>query len=125
MRTLLLSLGLFLALPVGAQPQEPEHGHEAHGEHEAPEEPQASGEHGPEHMGQEASEVRSLRDIPLMRRGSGTSWQPDLISPSMLHWDVAGWNLMFQGLLFGGYDVQGGPRGDSALTAVGWLMLMA
>jgi hypothetical protein len=31
---------------------------------------------------------------------------------------------MFQGLLFGGYDVQGGPRGDSALAAIGWLMLM-
>jgi hypothetical protein len=132
MRTLLLSLGLFLAFPVGAQ--EAEHGHGAHGTppaqegHDTHAEPPAQGEHGSGHMGHmghEAREVQSLRDIPLMRRGSGTSWQPDLIPQSMLHGEVAGWGLMFQGLLFGGYDVQGGPRGDSAFTGIGWLMLMA
>ena len=123
MRTLTLSLGLLLALPFGAHAQEPEHGHETHGEHAA------SSEHEtPEHMGHtggEAREVRSIRDIPMMRRGSGTSWQPDLLPSSMLHWDMAGWGLMFQSLLFGGYDLQSGPRGDSAVAGVGWLMLMA
>ncbi|WP_375770669.1 hypothetical protein NR798_07155 [Archangium gephyra] len=125
MRTLLLSLGLMLAFPVGAWSQEAEHGHGAHAE------PPAQGGHGTGHMGhmghmgQESREAESLRDIPLMRRGSGTSWQPDLIPPSMLHWDAAGWGLMFQGLLFGGYDVQGGPRGDDAFAGIGWLMLMA
>jgi hypothetical protein len=105
MRVLSLTLALLLTVPVGARAQAPEHGHEGHG-------------------GREVPEARSLRDIPLMRRGSGTSWQPDLIPPSMLHGEVAGWGLMFQGLLFGGYDVQGGPRGDSALVGLGWLMLM-
>ncbi|HYO57398.1 hypothetical protein [Archangium sp.] len=76
-------------------------------------------------MGGQTPEARTLRDIPLMRRGSGTSWQPDLIPSSMLHWDVSGWGLMFQGVLFGGYDVQGGPRGERALAGIGWLMLMA
>lgn len=123
MRTLILSLGLLLALPAGARAQETEHpaghggehghmGHEAHGEPTAP-------------PGSEAHEVRSLRDIPLMRRGSGTSWQPDLLPPSMLHGEVGGWGLMFMGVLFGGYDVQGGPRGDEAPVGIGWLMLMA
>lgn len=139
MRALILSAGLLLALSARAQTQDPGHGHEPQGGHEAPGEPsapggheahgehEAHGQHGTGHMGHgggESQEVRSLRDIPLMRRGSGTSWQPDLIPPSMLHWDVAGWGLMFQGLLFGGYDVQGGPRGDSAFTGIGWLMLM-
>jgi hypothetical protein len=113
MRGLILSLGLLLALPAGVRAQEPEHEHEGHAEHG----------HGG-HLGQEAPEVRSLRDIPLMRRGSGTSWQPDLIPPSMLHGDVAGWGLMFSGVLFGGYDAQGGPRGEGALAGIGWLMLM-
>ena len=120
MRTLILSLGLLLSLPVGAQTQQPEHGHPEHGptEHGHP-------EHEADHGEGQAAEVRSVRDIPLMRRGSGTSWQPDVLPSSMLHWEVAGWGLMFQGLLFGGYDVQGGPRGDSALAGIGWLMLMA
>nr|WP_275425010.1 hypothetical protein [Archangium violaceum] len=126
MRALILSAGLLLALSARAQTQDPGHGHETHGGHEAPGEPsapggheaheaqEAHGAHGAGHRGHgggESLEVRSLRDIPLMRRGSGTSWQPDLIPPSMLHWDVAGWGFMFQGLLFGGYDVQGGLRG--------------
>ncbi|MGZ3458166.1 MAG: hypothetical protein ACXU86_06615 [Archangium sp.] len=120
MRGVILSLGLFLTFPAGAQSEEP--GPEAHGEHEA------HAEHGAGHMGHmggEAHEVRSLRDIPLMRRGSGTSWQPDVIPPSMLHAGVAGWGLMLSGVLFGGYDAQGGSRGDSAFTGIGWLMLMA
>ncbi|PTL81798.1 hypothetical protein [Vitiosangium sp. GDMCC 1.1324] len=132
MRTLILSLGLLLALPAGAQTHAPGHEHEASSEPPASEppasEPSTHGEHKAGHMGHpggEPQEVRSLRDIPVMRRGSGTSWQPDLIPSSMLHWEVAGWGLMFQGVLFGGYDVQGGPRGDSALTGIGWLMLMA
>jgi hypothetical protein len=116
MRTLILCLGLLLAVPFEARAQESEHStHEGHGGQAPPSEPEAPG----------APEVRSVRDIPLMRRGSGTSWQPDLIPSSMLHWEVEDWGLMFQGLLFGGYDVQGGPRGDRALTALGWLMLMA
>ena len=53
-----------------------------------------------EHTSHEAPEAETLRDIPLMRRGAGTSWQPDLIPSSMLHAEVAGWRLMFQGLLF-------------------------
>jgi hypothetical protein len=124
MRALILSLNLLLVVPAGAQ--EPEH--TGHGGHDAPASAEAPGMQGTGqtgHTGGQAPEVRSLRDIPLMRRGSGTSWQPDLIPSSMLHWNVAGWGLMFQGLLFGGYDVQGGPRGDSALAGIGWLMLMA
>jgi hypothetical protein len=133
MRIVILSLCLFLALPAGAGTQAPGGEHEGHDEPSAPSkgeprsEHEGHGMHGAGHGGRTAgqvSEARSLRDIPLMRRGSGTAWQPDLIPSSMLHWDVSGWNLMFQGVLFGGYDVQGGPRGESALAGIGWLMLM-
>ncbi|ATB28672.1 hypothetical protein [Melittangium boletus] len=116
-----LLLGLFLGLSAQARSStsDSEHaGHMAHGDSLAHTDPAAHGGHS-------QTEVRSLRDIPLMRRGSGTSWQPDLFPPAMIHGQVGNWGLMFQGLLFGGYDVQGGPRGARALEALGWAMLMA
>jgi hypothetical protein len=120
MRSSLLLPCLLFCLSAKAQEHPPGH------MHGAPMDPPT--EHG-EHMGAMAehgeAEVRSVRDIPLMRRGSGTSWQPDRFPLSMVHGRVGGWGLMFQGLLFGGYDVQGGPRGDRAPEALGWLMLMA
>jgi hypothetical protein len=125
MRAVTLLLALLLSLQAQAQSREPEHsGQAAHGGH-APGESGTPEATAHEHTAHEAPVAKTLRDIPLMRRGSGTSWQPDLIPSSMLHAEVAGWRLMFQGLLFGGYDVQGGRRGDRALAGVGWLMLMA
>ncbi|MET0403983.1 MAG: hypothetical protein ABW123_16345, partial [Cystobacter sp.] len=114
MRTCPLVLCLLLSSSTLAQEPMSGHAHEAH----APPETAPA-------MGSDDTRARSLRDIPLMRRASGTSWQPDLFPPSMLHAQAAGWGLMFQGLLFGGYDVQGGPRGASAPVGLGWLMLMA
>ena len=116
MRFSLLLPCLLLPLAATAQEHPPGHEHMEHMEHAAP---------LAEHEAHGDTEVRSLRDIPLMRRGSGTSWQPDHFPMSMVHGQVGGWGLMFQGLLFGGYDVQGGPRGDRAPEALGWLMLMA
>ncbi|HYH96055.1 hypothetical protein [Hyalangium sp.] len=70
-------------------------------------------------------ETMSVRDLPMTRNASGTAWQPDASPHTGLHWEAAGWDFMFHGLLFGGYDRQQGPRGDDALLGVGWLMLMA
>jgi len=104
MRTALLVVFLML-LPLGARAQEAQH---SHGSEPEP-----------------AAEEKSVRDIPMTRNVSGTAWQPDASPHVGLHWEAAGWEFMFHGLLFGGYDWQQGERGDDALLAVGWLMLMA
>ncbi|KFE71375.1 hypothetical protein [Hyalangium minutum] len=72
-----------------------------------------------------ASEVKSVRDIPMMRTASGTAWQPDASPHIGVHWGAAGWHFMVHGLLFGGYDWQQGARGGDAPLGLGWLMLMA
>jgi hypothetical protein len=38
---------------------------------------------------------------------------------------ASGWDFMLQGIAFGGYDTQSGPRGGSELGSVNWGMLMA
>ncbi|MDY7227123.1 hypothetical protein [Hyalangium rubrum] len=61
----------------------------------------------------------------MSRSVSGTAWQPDATPHAGVHASVGGWDLMFHGLLFGGYDWQEGPRGGDAILGTGWLMLMA
>jgi hypothetical protein len=70
-------------------------------------------------------EAPSVRGIPLSRNASGTAWQPDETPHAAIHTRAGGWDFMFHGLLFGGYDWQEGPRGGDAVLATGWLMLMA
>lgn len=82
-------------------------GHEAHG---AP-----SGQ-------KDGREVLTVMNPPRGRSGPGTAWQPDSTPHAGQHWDVAGWDVMLHGVLFGGYDVQGGPRGSDELVGLGWVM---
>jgi hypothetical protein len=84
--------------------------HSGHGGHEAPREP---------------SEVRSLRDIPLMRRGSGTSWQPDLIPTVDAALERGGVGLDVPERALRRLRRAGRASGDSAVAGIGWLMLMA
>jgi hypothetical protein len=115
MRSALLWVA-FLMLPAVASAQAAEPSHEAHaGAHE----PAA-----PDHTSSPAPEQMSVLDIPMMRNASGTAWQPDTSPHAALHWEAVGWDFMFHGLLFGGYDWQQGDRGGDAVLGVGWLMLM-
>jgi hypothetical protein len=55
---------------------------------------------------------------------SGTSWLP-LSSPEYMWMSAArGWDFMFHGELFLGYDQQGGPRGVGKAFSTNWLMMM-
>src|SRR5262245_10771942 len=69
--------------------------------------------------------VLSVVDLELGRIASGTAWQPELTPHAALHTTVAGTDLMFHGLLFGGYDYQGSERGADDPVGIGWLMGMA
>ncbi|WP_224364920.1 hypothetical protein [Hyalangium versicolor] len=105
MRSTLLMVSL-LVLPMSARAQANPH---SHGQEQQP----------------APSEQLSVEEIPMTRTASGTAWQPDASPHAGLHWGAAGWDFMFHGLLFGGYDWQGGERGDDAVLGVGWVMLMA
>jgi hypothetical protein len=63
--------------------------------------------------------------LPMQRVASGTAWQPDA-TPLFAHMFMPGdWMLMLHYSLFGGFDHQGGPRGDDSAVAAGWIMGMA
>lgn len=113
MRFPLLAACLLAApLPTGAQE---EHGsHPEHGSHAGNEQPTET-----------ESKVLAVMEQPRGRTAMGTSWQPDTTPMRGVHWDVAGWGVMLNALLYGGYDVQGGPRGDSQVVGLGWVMAMA
>lgn len=126
MRSALLILSVWvLPFAAGAQASQDPHSSEA-----PPTEPSAPAtshhEHGAmAHAEAPSAEPMSVSDIPMMRNASGTAWQPDASPHAGLHWSAAGWDFMFHGLLFGGYDWQGGLRGAHAPVGIGWLMLMA
>lgn len=125
--------------PAPEQPEGAKQEHEGHaaptsrppGQPEAGKEPPASDAPAAKdhtgHTGHHAAapEEQSVRGIPLSRNASGTAWQPDDTPHAAMHTRAGGWDVMFHGLLFGGYDWQQGPRGADAVLATGWLMLMA
>jgi hypothetical protein len=74
----------------------------------------------------EEQRERGLAAIEMDRNASGTAWQP--VGTPHLGWHLpAGgdWQLMLHGVVFGGYDWQGGPRGARAAVLIGWVMAMA
>jgi len=66
-----------------------------------------------------------LGPYPMTREGSGTSWVPDATPHEGIHAMYGDWMVMWHGLLNGVYDNQGGPRGDHKAFASGMLMGMA
>jgi len=62
--------------------------------------------------------------LPSGHSGSGTGWEPASV-PSH-EWMIMrdGWDLMAHGVIFAGYNQQGGPRGASKAESVNWGMLM-
>jgi len=63
--------------------------------------------------------------ISMDRLGSGTTWIPDAISLPSRRFVEGHWNVMVHGFLFGQYDKQNGPRGDSQFGSLNWAMIMA
>ena len=63
--------------------------------------------------------------ISMDRMGSGTTWVPDAAAlPS--HESMLGkWMVVTHGWVFGQYDMQSGPRGDTQLGSLNWGMFMA
>src|SRR5436189_3838175 len=88
----------------------------------------AQHEHHDHHamMEEEGAAPPSLAAVETDRVASGTAWLP-AAPHNGWHLGAGSWQLMFHGLLFGGYDWQAAPRprGDRALSAVGWVMGMA
>jgi hypothetical protein len=117
---------LLLVLPLSSRAQEAEHAHPSEPVPAQPAPPAAEEQPGRPSPGTAAPspEAMSVSELPLTRNASGTAWQPDTTPHAALHWEAGGWDFMFHGLLFGGYNWQQGPRGADAVLATGWLMLM-
>jgi hypothetical protein len=63
--------------------------------------------------------------VPMDRMGSGTTWIPDAVSLPSHHAMAGAWTVMAHGFVFGQYDRQGGPRGNTQWGSLNWGMLMA
>src|ERR1700675_3318032 len=62
--------------------------------------------------------------LPSPHVSSGTGWQPAVTPDSSWMKSFQGWDLMAHGVVFVGYNQQGGPRGAGKAESVNWLMLM-
>jgi hypothetical protein len=63
--------------------------------------------------------------ISMERMGSGTTWIPDAVTLPSRHFTASGWDVMLHGFIFGQYDWQDGPRGDTQFGSLNWGMVMA
>ncbi|HEV8218536.1 MAG TPA: hypothetical protein VGP95_21950, partial [Gemmatimonadaceae bacterium] len=63
--------------------------------------------------------------VSMERMGSGTTWIPDAVPLPSRHAMAGKWDLMLHGFVFGEYDKQGGPRGQSQAGSLNWGMFMA
>lgn len=63
--------------------------------------------------------------ISMERAGSGTTWIPDAVILPSRHFMAGPWMVMLHGFLFGQYDWQEGPRGDTQWGSLNWAMIMA
>jgi len=63
--------------------------------------------------------------IPMDRMGSGTTWIPDAVTLPSRRLLSGAWEFMLHAFVFGQYDKQSGPRGDSQSGSLNWAMFMA
>jgi len=69
--------------------------------------------------------MESMRAAPWSGwYSSGSSQVPAATPMDMLHASIRGWDFMFQGVVFGVYTNQTGPRGRDKLFSPNWLMPM-
>jgi hypothetical protein len=62
--------------------------------------------------------------LPSPHQGSGTAWEPASVPAHEWMRMRGGWELMAHGVIFAGYNQQGGPRGEGKAESVNWGMLM-
>jgi hypothetical protein len=62
--------------------------------------------------------------LPSPHAGSGTGWEPASVPEHEWMLMRGGWELMAHGVIFAGYNHQGGPRGEGKAESVNWGMLM-
>jgi hypothetical protein len=62
--------------------------------------------------------------LPSPHGGSGTAWEPASVPEHEWMLMRGGWELMAHGVIFAGYNQQGGPRGEGKAESVNWGMLM-
>jgi hypothetical protein len=67
---------------------------------------------------------RDDAQLPSPHAGSGTGWQPASVPEAEWMTMRGGWELMAHGVIFAGYNQQGGPRGEGKAESVNWGMLM-
>jgi len=63
--------------------------------------------------------------ISTDRQGSGTSWLPEAVLMPFRHALVGRWDIMSHWNVFGQFDAQRGPRGDTQFGSINWSMVMA
>lgn len=74
--------------------------------------------------GMEMAGMDKASQLPSPHAGSGTGWQPASV-PAYEWMRMRGdWELMAHGVIFAGYNQQGGPRGEGKAESVNWEMLM-
>jgi hypothetical protein len=74
-------------------------------------------------MEEHASEHAGL-ELPSPHAGSGTGWQPASVPGHEWMISRGGWGIMAHGVIFAGYNQQGGPRGAGKAESVNWAMVM-
>jgi hypothetical protein len=62
--------------------------------------------------------------MPSPHSASGTGWQPAATAGHFWMKSAGAWDLMAHGVVFAGYNQQGGPRGEGKAESVNSLMLM-
>jgi hypothetical protein len=75
-------------------------------------------------MGEMKIEGMEASTLPSPHAGSGTGWQPASVPAN--EWMIVrgGWEVMAHGVILGGYNHQGGPRGAGKAESVNWGMVM-
>jgi hypothetical protein len=69
-------------------------------------------------------EDASASQLPSPHAGSGTGWQPSSVPDHEWMLMRGGWELMAHGVIFAGYNQQGGPRGEGKAESMNWAMTM-
>jgi hypothetical protein len=62
--------------------------------------------------------------VPSPHSGSGTGWEASSVPSHEWMLMRGGWMVMAHGVIFAGYNHQGGPRGEGKAESVNWGMVM-
>ena len=75
-------------------------------------------------MGGMHMDAHEASGLPSPHAGSGTGWEAASVPAHQWMFMLGGWQVMAHGVIFAGYNQQGGPRGAGKAESVNWGMLM-